>query len=81
VFDLTLRKRLVSWKFISQLVWGCDHEKNKREKPEKYDAEPPLMTPKGKPELLDLYGRFYDYRNDINHAGVRKSLSDPKNIN
>jgi hypothetical protein len=38
------------------------------------------MMLKGKPGLLDLFGRVYDYRNDINHAGVRKSLSDPKTL-
>ncbi len=27
-----------------------------------------------------MFDRLYDYRNDINHAGVRKSLSDPKTL-
>jgi hypothetical protein len=38
------------------------------------------MMLKGKPGLLDLFGRLYYYRNDINHAGVRKSLSDRKTL-
>jgi CRISPR-associated Csx2 family protein len=77
--DYPARKRIEDCIGSDVHAWS-DHKKNQRKKPEKPDTEPPLMMLKGKPELLDLFGRLYDYRNDINHAGIRKSPSDPKTL-
>jgi hypothetical protein len=77
--DYPMRKRIEDCIGNDVHAWS-DHKKNKRKNLNEARIEPPLMVLKGKPELLDLFGRLYDYRNDINHAGIRKSPSDPKTL-
>jgi CRISPR-associated DxTHG motif protein len=77
--DYPMRKRIEDCIGNDVHAWS-DHKKNKHKNLNEVRTQPPLMVLKGKPELLDLFGRLYDYRNDINHAGIRKSPSDPKTL-
>jgi CRISPR-associated DxTHG motif protein len=77
--DYPARKRIEDCIGSDVHAWS-EHKKNKRKKIDDLDIAPPLMILKGKLELLDLFGRLYDCRNDINHAGIRKSPSDPKTL-
>lgn len=65
-----LRETIINYVIINFLNFNDLKNKNNREKTEKMLNERSEKVPK---KILDLWGEIIDYRNDINHAGWRRT--------
>lgn len=77
--DYIARKRIEDCIRFDVHTW-IDFKNDERKKRYQLAPEPPLSVLKDKKDLLELFCTLFDYRNDINHAGIRRDPATPKTL-